>query len=237
MPSTPTSTTTRSFGRNRRLAVAALAFATVGFLAGCSGSGGGSDAAKPTTTTVSPIVDGGSSTTVAPGPTTTPDGGTDTGSNSGTNSGSNGTNAPAPAPQPKGPTGSTPVITSFHTPDNIDCHNGNFKMFSASWTTTGATKTVISIDGPGAYKTYGPNGSDSLPFNCSSPHTFLLTAYGSGNRTATRTITLQPRNVQPSQPSNDDDTTSTTEADQGGAQGNGTPAPNGTDQAPQGQDQ
>jgi hypothetical protein len=36
----------------------------------------------------------------------------------------------------------------------------------------------------------------SLPFNCSSAHTFMLTAYGSGGKTATRSITLQPRNVQ-----------------------------------------
>ena len=51
----------------------------------------------------------------------------------------------------------------------------------------------------------GPNANDSLPFNCSSQHSFKLTAIGADGRTATKTITLQPRNVQPPQaPSSDD---------------------------------
>jgi hypothetical protein len=114
-------------------------------------------------------------------------------------------NAPTGAPAgkapaaPAAPTGPAPTITSFHTPDNIDCHNGNFQTFSASWTTTNATKTTISIDGPGLYKTYGPNADESLPFNCSSAHSFTLTAFGANGKTATKTITLQPRNVQPPQ--------------------------------------
>jgi hypothetical protein len=109
----------------------------------------------------------------------------------------------APAPKPAAP---APVITSFTTPENIDCHNGNFQNFSASWTTTNAVKTTISIDGPGIYKTYGPNDSDSLPFNCSTPHTFLLTAYGQDGHTVTKSITLQPRNVQtPPQPGDEDE--------------------------------
>jgi hypothetical protein len=90
-----------------------------------------------------------------------------------------------------------PTIDSFQTPDNIDCHNGDFQMFTASWSTSNAVKVTISIDGPGVYKTYdGPSGSDSLPFNCSSSHSFLLTAYGADGQTATQTITLEPRNVQ-----------------------------------------
>ncbi len=93
-------------------------------------------------------------------------------------------------------TGPAPTITSFTTPDNIDCHNGNLQNFSASWTTTNAAKTRISIDGPGVYKSYGANDSTSLPFNCSSSHTFLLTAVGTNGHTVTRSITLQPRNVQ-----------------------------------------
>ena len=122
--------------------------------------------------------------------------------------------APAPAPQPApkpqpapvttpkpttppAPPAATPAITSFTTPENIDCHNGNFQNFSASWTTTNAVKTTISIDGPGVYKTYAANASDSLPFNCSTPHTFLLTAFGQDGHTVTKSITLQPRNVQP----------------------------------------
>ncbi len=98
------------------------------------------------------------------------------------------------------------MISSFTTPDNIDCHNGNLQNFTASWTTQNATKVTISIDGPGVYATYGPNDSTSLPFNCSSSHTFLLTAYSAGGQTATKSITLQPRNVQTN---SGDDTTTT----------------------------
>jgi hypothetical protein len=81
---------------------------------------------------------------------------------------------------------------SFTTPDDIDCHNGNQQNFSASWQTTNAVR--VSISGGGS--NYPPSGDTSLPFDCSSAHTFTLTAYGSGNQTATRSITLQPRNVQ-----------------------------------------
>ena len=55
---------------------------------------------------------------------------------------------------------------------------------------------TISIDGAGIYDTYGASGSTSLPFNCSSSHTFLLTAYSSDNQTTTKSVTLQPRNAQ-----------------------------------------
>lgn len=93
-----------------------------------------------------------------------------------------------------------PVIVSFTTPESIDCHNGSFQTFTASWSTTGATKVTISIDGPGIYDTYGPAGETSLPFSCSSHHTFLLTAYGPDGQTATKQVTLHPRNVQPEAP-------------------------------------
>ena len=89
-----------------------------------------------------------------------------------------------------------PVINSFDTPDSIDCHNDNSPMFTATWSTTNATKVTISIDGGGVYNTYAANGEASLPFNCSSSHTFLLTAFGEDGKTATRSVTLQPRNVQ-----------------------------------------
>jgi hypothetical protein len=105
--------------------------------------------------------------------------------------------APAAPTAPAAPAGPAPTITSFHTPDTIDCHNGNFQTFSAGWTTTNATRTTISIDGPGIYKTYGPNANESLPFNCSSAHSFTLTAFGANGKTVTKAITLQPRNVQP----------------------------------------
>ena len=120
-------------------------------------------------------------------------------SNSGNpaNPSSSGAGSPggAPTPQPA-PTAPTPVITSFETPESIDCHNGDFQMFTASWSTANAVKVTISIDGPGVYKTYGPTGSDSLPFSCSTPHTFLLTAYAHDGSSVSHSITLHPRNVQ-----------------------------------------
>ena len=86
---------------------------------------------------------------------------------------------------------STPPRTSTAT-------TGTLSSSSASWTTTNATKVTISIDGPGIYDEYPANGDTSLPFNCSTSHTFLLTAYGTNGAKATRTITLEPRNAQPS---------------------------------------
>lgn len=60
---------------------------------------------------------------------------------------------------------------------------------------------TISIDGPGVYSEYPADGEASLPFNCSTAHTYLLTAHASNGRTATRTVTLEPRNAQ--QPEDD----------------------------------
>ena len=96
-----------------------------------------------------------------------------------------------------GQTAPAPTITSFTTPEDIDCHNGNFQTFTASWTTTNAVRVTISIDGPGVYNEYAANGEADLPFNCSTPHSFLLTAYGSDGQTATSSVTLAPRNAQP----------------------------------------
>lgn len=126
-------------------------------------------------------------------PVSTPTGGPVANPNPSGGSGSGSNGVPTPPPAPSSP---APAITSFETPGDIDCHNGDSQMFTASWSTTNAVKVTISIDGPGIYKTYGPTGSDSLPFSCSSSHTFLLTAYGHDGSTVTRSITLQPRNVQ-----------------------------------------
>ena len=93
-------------------------------------------------------------------------------------------------------TSPAPVINSFATPESIDCHNGMLQNFTASWSTTNASKVTISIDGPGIYDTYGPSGEVTLPFNCSSSHTFLLTAYNADGAKVTKSVTLQPRNVQ-----------------------------------------
>ena len=114
-----------------------------------------------------------------------------------------------------------PLIDDFTTPENIDCHNGNFKNFNASWKTTNATKVTISIDGPGVYQEYPANGETSLPFNCSSSHRFLLAAYGPNGAKATRTITLDPRNVQVPPSDDDEEPMGVTAKTAGGSTGTG----------------
>lgn len=106
-----------------------------------------------------------------------------------------------------GATGPTPTIVSFTGTEDgtVDCHNGNQQNFSAHWQTTDAVRVAISEGG----NDLSPSGEGSLPFNClNGPRSYTLTAYGSGGRTATESITLTPRNVQ--QPSGDDDSTDTT---------------------------
>lgn len=111
--------------------------------------------------------------------------------------------SPSDPETPPTPAGPAPTIDSFETPEDIDCHNGNFQEFTASWTTTGAERVTIAIDGPGIYAEYAADGETSLPFNCSSSHTFTLVAEGSDGQTASRQITLQPRNVQTDEPIDD----------------------------------
>jgi hypothetical protein len=189
MSSTRTSTPNRT-RRTRTAAAAALAVLLGVSIAACSDGGSDKAKAKDDTTTTTAA----SSTTVAPA-----------GNNTGGQSGNGNTNAgnSGGGNSGGGQSSPNPVINSFSTPENIDCHNGNLQNFTASWSTTNATKVTISIDGPGVYDTYAANGSTSLPFNCSSSHSFLLTAYGANGHTVTRSITLQPRNVQ-TQGSGDD---------------------------------
>jgi hypothetical protein len=183
-------------GTNPRVANHPAIDATPASLRGAQGptAGGQAPTDAETPTTPAEVADQPISFDEAPGD--------ETGQNPGGAPG-NPPSSPQAPNGPSAPSAPAPVITSFQTPENIDCHNGDFQTFSASWTTTNATKTMISIDGPGGYKTYGPNDSDSLPFSCSSAHTFLLTAYGHDGSTVTRSITLQPRNVQA--PSTDED--------------------------------
>ena len=187
---TSTTTTTTSARRIRRqLAIGGVAAAVALGAAACSDGSASPKAAGTNTplTTLAPKTGVQAGTTAAQQPAAQPHG----------QPSSQPTSQPTSQPQGNpAPSAPAPVISSFSTPENIDCHNGNFQNFSASWTTQNAVKTTISIDGPGIYKTYGPNDSDSLPFNCSTPHTFLLTAFGQDGHTVTKSITLQPRNVQ-----------------------------------------
>jgi hypothetical protein len=149
------------------------------------------DERRPTSTSTS------SSTTAASGPGGAPSPGGVAPPAGGTNSG--GGAAPSPPPAPSGP---PPVITSFTTPENIDCHNGMDQMFTASWTTTNAAQATISIDGS-LFGTFPASSTESLPFNCHSPHTYTLTAHGHDGQTAHQNITLHPRNVPGAAPEDD----------------------------------
>lgn len=66
--------------------------------------------------------------------------------------------------------------------------------FTVSWSTSNASQTVLSVDGPGAYGTYGPSGSANFTYDCSdASHTFKVTAYGPNGEqdgVAEKTITV-----------------------------------------------
>ena len=191
MNTTTTSNTSNTRRIRRLLAIGGVAAAVALGAAACSDDSGSpkaaaNDTAQGTVTTLAPKA-GVQAGTTTPQPVAQP------------SSPPQGQPTSQPTPQPQGnpaPSAPAPVITSFTTPENIDCHNGNFQNFSASWTTQHADHVTISIDGPGIYATYGANADTSLPFNCSSAHSFTLTAVGSDGQTTSQTITLQPRNVQ-----------------------------------------
>ena len=184
----------------RRTAAVAFAVTAVGGLGACGTSIKGVKAATSTTapaaTTDAPTTTNPSdtppATTTAAAATTQPSNNNNSSNtnSSGNGGGSNGHSSSG------GSTSTGPTIASFTTPDNIDCHNGNFQNFTVSWSTQGASKVTISIDGSGIYDTYGPSGSTSLPFNCSTSHTFLLRAYAADGSMAQKSVTLQPRNAQ-----------------------------------------
>lgn len=196
---TMTTPTNHHLTRRIRNAVAAGAIGLLacGSLAACGAS---SPATKATGTTSSTAAVGTTTTAKAMGATTVAANNSAAGGGGANGSQPNGGQSGGNTTPGGGSGGSTsttaPTISSFTTPDNIDCHNGNSQTFSVSWATQNATKVTISIDGPGIYDTYGPNGNTSLPFGCSSSHTFLLTVFGTDGTTVTKQITLQPRNVQ-----------------------------------------
>jgi hypothetical protein len=157
---------------------AVAAIAVIVAIVAVAAGGGDDDSAvstdqTATTSTLAPVTNGGGS-------------GGGGNSNGGQSSGGGG-----------GPTGPQPTIASFTTlsgNQDVDCHNGNSQNFSATWDTTDAVRVAIS----GGDSNLPPDGETSLPFEClSAPHTYTLTAYGSGGKTATRSLTLPARNVQP----------------------------------------
>jgi hypothetical protein len=64
-----------------------------------------------------------------------------------------------------------------------------------SWSTENATRTTMTIDGAAQPGSFGQSATQDLPFACDgSSHTYLLTAFGAGDRTVTdtKTISQQP---------------------------------------------
>jgi len=73
----------------------------------------------------------------------------------------------------------TVTCTKDYPPPMFDSPTDPYE-FTVSWSTTNATQTVLSVDGPGPYGTFGPAGSASFSYGClgSQTHTYLVTAKG-----------------------------------------------------------
>lgn len=99
---------------------------------------------------------------------------------------------PTTAPPTTVPAG--PIFTTLSVPTTVSCPTPwSDATASFSWSAPGATKVTLSIDGPGIYRTYnGPSGSETVTFPCSSSHTYLFTAYGTGNVITTESFTVTP---------------------------------------------
>jgi hypothetical protein len=198
---TATTTATTTDRRNRRLVrlagAATLALVLAGGAAACGGTS--DDRAVPASlqggaiTTAVPVGTEPVATVAPEGrPAQAPAPASGGGSGQGSSAGGSGQGG---APQPQGqPSSPAPTLVLEH-PESIDCHNGMFQQFTLGWSTTGAVRVTVSIDGPGVYQEYAPNASDTLPFNCSSPHTFLVRAYAEDGQVTEKSVTLYPRNV------------------------------------------
>jgi hypothetical protein len=126
---------------------------------------------------------GGSSNTSSTSSTTS------SGSGSGSGGGSSGGGSSGGGSSGGGGSASTsPSIASFSAPSSVTCKAAT--TITLSWSTKNATSVTISIDGPGIFSTYSPNGSASVPFACDGhSHTYLLTAKGpKGTATSTRVV-------------------------------------------------
>jgi hypothetical protein len=95
-----------------------------------------------------------------------------------------------------GNTNDDPRIDSFSaSPGTITCATEtDSKSVNLSWATSNTTEVVLSVDGPGAYGTYGPSGSQSVGIACptqgtSAQHTYTITAKGPNGPDASQTIT------------------------------------------------
>jgi hypothetical protein len=182
MATTDTTLTTRlSRGAALTIAAGALALAATG----CSVTIGPGVAPSP-----SPSADGyddGPSAGPTPTPTSTP-------TPTPTPGGKHGGATPTKAPKPSGP-----QIVYFRVKQKPQCPQGtNVNPIPGvpvivEWRVERAHQVTLSVDGPGAYGTYGAEGSETVSLPCSGEpgtkvtHTYQLTTVGGGPAT-TKTI-------------------------------------------------
>ncbi len=172
---------------NRKLWLIALSVLLFGILigVGVAVAGGGGDDKKQagddtsTSTSSSTSTSASTSTTAATAPTQT-----------------NGNTSPtAPSDDPKinslTASSGSPATCTKDNPMGFDSPTDPYNL-TISWSTTNATQTVLSIDGSGAYGTYGPSASQALTLGCSGSqsHTYMITASGPNGPNATRTISF-----------------------------------------------
>lgn len=169
-------------------AVAGLAVSLV--FVGC-----GSDEERsgtPESSTTTPVADRSTTTTAS----ASADGG-DSSSSGFSGSDASGGGSPSGGSSGSGGDPSTDLaIEEFGVPATVDC-SGDDPQVSLTWSARNADRVTISVDGPGVYAEYGPSGETAILFPCPGPHTYLLTAYGSGGATRTETVTVTGENVTP----------------------------------------
>jgi hypothetical protein len=102
------------------------------------------------------------------------------------------TTPPTTAPPTTTPT--VPTFTTLTVPSTVDCPSPYADAYATfTWNAPGATEVMLSIDGPGGYRTYdGPTGTETVFFPCSTAHTYLFTAYGAGGAVTTAQFTVTP---------------------------------------------
>jgi hypothetical protein len=96
------------------------------------------------------------------------------------------------APATTAPT--TLAITSFKTSASVincttNAPNPVQPVITLTWTTLNATKVDLSIDGPGIYDSYGPQGSVQVNVPCDGQkHTYTITAHSAQGQKISATL-------------------------------------------------
>jgi hypothetical protein len=96
------------------------------------------------------------------------------------------------------------VIVYFRVKQKPQCPQGTNQNpipgipLIVEWQVTGAAGVTLSVDGPGVYKSYGPQGTETFTFGCGGPvgstvsHTYILNAERNGAH-ASKTLTASAK--------------------------------------------